>query len=100
MFASFKESHAEMTSEDGEASGVVRVKNIMNCLVHLFLFQTIGSDLLFDVIKFLLSSFTEMDIEVLIFVLHNIGLQLRKKDPASVKEILDLFNQKKNSYQA
>ena len=98
MFASFKESHAEMTSEDGEASSVVRVKNIMNCLVHLFLFQTIGSDLLFDVIKFLLSSFTEMDIEVLIFVLHNIGLQLRKKDPASVKEILDLFNQKRNSY--
>ena len=88
-----------MTSEGGEESSVIRVKNIMNCLVHLFLFQTIGSDLLFDVIKFLLSSFTERDVEVLIFVLHNIGLQLRKKDPASVKEILDLFNQKKkNSY--
>jgi len=98
MFASFFESHASMTSEGADETAVMRVKNIMNCLVHLFLFQTIGSDLLFDVIKFLLGSFTESDIEVLIFVLHNIGLQLRKKDPASVKQILDLFNQKRNSY--
>ena len=37
---------------------------------------------------------------MLIFVLHNIGLQLRKKDPVSIKQILDLFNQKKNNYQA
>mgnify|MGYP001626769482 CR=1 FL=1 len=52
----------------------MRVKNIMNCLLHLFLFQSIGSDMLFDVIKFMLTSFTESDVEVLIFVLHNIGL--------------------------
>lgn len=78
----------------------MRVKNIMNCLLHLFLFQSIGSELLFDVIRFLLQSFTESDIEVLIFVLHNIGLQLRKKDPASIKSILDIFNQKKNSFMA
>ena len=70
----------------------------MNCLLHLFLFQSVGSDLLFDVIKFLLNSFAESDIEVLIFVLHNIGLQLRKKDPESIKSILDLFAQKKNSF--
>ena len=75
---------AKAENEEQE-SNVMKVKNIMNCLLHLFLFQSIGSDLLFDVIKFLLQSFTESDIEVLIFVLHNIGLQLRKKDPASVK---------------
>ena len=78
----------------------MKVKNIINCLLHLFLFQSIGADFLFDIIKFLLNSFTESDIEVLIFVLHNIGLQLRKKDPASIKQILDLFNQKKNSFLA
>lgn len=55
-------------------------------------FQSLDSDYLFDVIKFLMNSFTEADIEVLIFVLHNIGLQLRKKDPESVKAMLDFFN--------
>ena len=70
----------------------MKVKNIINCLLHLFLFQSIGSDFLFEIIRFLLNSFTESDIEVLIFVLHNIGLQLRKKDPAAIKQILDSFN--------
>lgn len=32
-------------------------------------------------------------------MLHNIGLQLRKKDPEAIKSILDSFTQKKNSYQ-
>lgn len=103
MMSAFEENHTKMVSEldeDGKEVAVMRVKNIMNCLVHLFLFQSIGSDLLFDVIKFMLASFTESDIEVLIFVLHNIGLQLRKKDPVSIKAILDLFAQKRNSFQA
>ena len=89
-----------MKETSGTSESVTKVKNIMNCLLHLFLFQSVASDLLFDVIRYLLTSFTQSDIEVLIFVLHNIGLQLRKNDPASIKQILDLFNQKKNSYHA
>jgi hypothetical protein len=38
----------------------------------------------------LLNSFTEGDIEILIFLLHNIGLQLRKADPMALKDILTL----------
>lgn len=72
--------------------------NILNCFVHFYLFQSIGENYLFDMIKFLIGSFTECDIEILIFALHNIGLQLRKKDPESLKNVLDLFNQKRNSY--
>ena len=75
-----------------------KLKNILNCLIHLYLFQSIGSEFLFSVIHHLLNSFTESDIEVLIFVLHNIGLQLRKKDPEAIKGILDSFTQKKNSF--
>ena len=103
ILKAFMESHSKMTqSQDSEEQqmSVTKVKNIMNCLLHLFLFKSIGSQFLFDVIKYLLNSFSESDIEVLIFVLHNIGLQLRKQDPASIKQILDLFNQKKNSYTA
>jgi hypothetical protein len=49
-------------------------------------------------IRLLLVSFTESDIEILIFILHNIGLQLRKEDPGAIKEIIDMALQKKNSY--
>ena len=77
-----------------------KLKNILNCLVHFYLFQSIGSDFLISVIRHLLDSFTESDIEVLIFALHNIGLQLRKQDPEAIKSILDNFTQKKNSYHA
>lgn len=56
MFAAFIQSHQEMikATHEGQEVSVMRIKNIMNCLVHLFLFQSIGSELLFDVIKFLL----------------------------------------------
>jgi hypothetical protein len=36
-------------------------------------------------VKFLLNSFREDDIETLLFLLHNIGLQLRKADPEGLK---------------
>ena len=103
MVVAFTENHKQMVSADqpeAKETSLMKLKNIINCLLHLFLFQSVGSEFIFDVIKFLLSSFTESDIEVLIFVLHNIGLQLRKKDPANIKMIIDLFNQKKNSFAA
>ena len=49
-------------------------------------------------LKYLLQSFREADIEILIFLLHNIGLHLRKADPAGLKELLSLADQKKNSF--
>ena len=107
IYRVFKDNHDSIVSSDKKTEEVsesnqseTKVKNILNCLVHFFLFQSLGSEFLFDIIKFLLDSFTESDIEILIFVLHNIGLQLRKEDPASIKQIIDLFTQKKNSYYA
>lgn len=86
------ELESQNTSSTGELTDYrTKLKNILNCLIHLYLFQSIDCDFLFSVIHHLLSSFTESDIEVLIFVLHNIGLQLRKKDPEAIKGILDSF---------
>jgi hypothetical protein len=42
--------------------------------MHFFLFQSLTQTLLYDLIRHLMSSFTETDIEILIFLLHNIGL--------------------------
>ena len=51
-----------------------------------------------DLIHLLLTSFTESDLEVLIFLLHNIGLQLRKADPEAIRDLIHISEQKKNSY--
>jgi len=47
----------------------------------------------------LLNRYEERDVEVLIFLLHNVGLKLRKADPAGIKRIIELAEQKKNSYE-
>jgi hypothetical protein len=73
------------------------VKNLVNCFLHFFLFASLTQTLLYDLIRFMMSSFTETDIEILIFLLHNIGLQLRKADPIALKELLHLAEQKKNN---
>lgn len=78
----------------------VKMKNILNCLLHLFVFQSMTGTLLVQMIKILVQSYSENDIEILIFILHNIGLQLRKEDPGSIKDIIDLQEQKKNTYLA
>jgi hypothetical protein len=46
----------------------------MNAFLHFFLFHSVTHTLLYDFITLLLSSFREPEIEILIFVLHNIGL--------------------------
>ena len=74
--------------------------NVLNCIVHMFLFQSISQKVLFDLLRHLLQSFHEADIEVLIFLLHNIGLQLRKADPLALRDLLALADQKRNSFQA
>jgi len=81
-----------------EGDQKTKMKNILNCFLHFFLFKGVTGSILFDLIKTLMNSFTEGDIEILIFILHNIGLQLRKEDPAAVKEIMDLADQKKSNF--
>jgi nucleolar MIF4G domain-containing protein 1 len=76
----------------------MKVKNILNCFLHFFLFRSCTGTILLDLIRILLASFTESDIEILIFILHNIGIQLRKEDPGAIKEIIDMAQSKKNNY--
>ena len=75
-------------------TGKTEIKNILNCLLHFFVFESMTGHLLIDLIRYLLKSFAEPDIEILIFVLHNIGLQLRKEEPAAIKDIIELAEQK------
>lgn len=74
-------------SEDGDKG---KLKNILNCFLHFFIFKSTNGKILLDLIQILMQSFTESDIEILIFILHNIGLQLRKEDPVAIKSIIEM----------
>jgi hypothetical protein len=69
LWNEFSVGHA--SSSDLERT---KVKNILNCYLHFYLFQSLHTDVLFSLIKYLLNAFNEDDIETLIFLLHNIGL--------------------------
>jgi len=58
-----------------------KLKSILNIWLNFYTFGSITSKLLFDAIQELMKTFTESDIEILIYLLHNIGLQLRSDDP-------------------
>lgn len=46
----------------------------------------------------MMKSFSEADLELLIFILHNIGLQIRKEDPAAIMTFYEMAESNKNSY--
>jgi hypothetical protein len=79
LYIVFKDNQ-DILRKDTEESGnaKTKMKNILNCFLHFFIFRAVDGKILFDLIKILMNSFTESDIEILIFILHNIGLQLRK----------------------
>jgi len=77
LYNTFVQVHQNIEQDTSKS----KIKNILNCLLHFFLFKSMTAQLLIDFIKLLLNSFNEADIEILIFILHNIGLQLRKEDP-------------------
>jgi nucleolar MIF4G domain-containing protein 1 len=72
----------------------------MNSFLHFFLFSSLTSKLIFDLINdLLLDSYTEVDIEILIFLLHNIGLNLRKEDPVGLRDLISRAEQKRSALQ-
>ena len=85
LFNALDECHSHETEDQ------TKVKNILNCFLHFYLFQSVTESVIFEFVNYLLKSFREDDIETLIFLLHNIGLQLRKADPENLTKIIEAF---------
>ncbi|XP_051910061.1 nucleolar MIF4G domain-containing protein 1 [Hippocampus zosterae] len=62
--------------------------NLVAVVAHLYNFQVVHSLLIFDILRRLLAVFGEKDIELLLFVLRNVGFSLRKDDPLALKELI------------
>lgn len=62
--------------------------NLIAIIAHLYNFQVVHSSLIFDILKLLVGAFTEKDIELVLFVLRNVGFALRKDDALALKDLI------------
>ncbi|CAB1349481.1 unnamed protein product [Coregonus sp. 'balchen'] len=62
--------------------------NLVAMVAHLYNFQVVHALLIFDILKMLVGAFAEKDIELVLFVLKNVGFALRKDDALALKELI------------
>jgi nucleolar MIF4G domain-containing protein 1 len=71
-----------------QVAGGKQSVNLISLLCHLFTFHVIGSNLVFDHIRLLLETLSEMNAELLLRIVRDAGPQLRHDDPSSLKDIV------------
>ncbi|KAM8810467.1 nucleolar MIF4G domain-containing protein 1 [Eudromia elegans] len=83
----------ELYKSDAEGK---ECENLFALIAHLYNFHVVHSLLIFDLLKRLVSTFTEKDIELILFLLKNVGFSLRKDDPLALKELISEAQSKAN----
>ncbi|KAL6156638.1 dihydrolipoamide dehydrogenase precursor [Exserohilum turcicum] len=68
-----------------------QTSNLMSVVAELYTFQVIGSNIVFDYIRFFLEELTEINTELLLRIVRASGPQLRQDDPTSLKDIVILL---------
>uniref|UniRef100_A0A1A7X724 Nucleolar MIF4G domain-containing protein 1 n=1 Tax=Iconisemion striatum TaxID=60296 RepID=A0A1A7X724_9TELE len=87
--AQFLETVVRRFNEEYKTSGEGKeCDNLIAIVAHLYNFQVVHSVLIFDILKQLVGTFTEKDVELVLFVLRNVGFALRKDDALALKELI------------
>uniref|UniRef100_A0A8C3RWS8 Nucleolar MIF4G domain-containing protein 1 n=1 Tax=Chelydra serpentina TaxID=8475 RepID=A0A8C3RWS8_CHESE len=71
--------------------------NLFALIGHLYNFHVVHSLLIFDILKTLVSTFTEKDIELILLLLKNVGFSLRKDDALALKDLISEAQNKANA---
>jgi nucleolar MIF4G domain-containing protein 1 len=77
--------------EMNKAGNGKHTTNLVSVMAELYLFQLIGSNLMFDYIRFFLGELSEINTELLLRIVRVSGTQLRQDDPTSLKDIVLLL---------
>ncbi|XP_059674887.1 nucleolar MIF4G domain-containing protein 1 [Gavia stellata] len=80
----------------GDAEGK-ECENLLALIAHLYNFHVVHSLLIFDILKKLVSTFAEKEIELILFLLKNVGFSLRKDDALALKELITEAQRKANT---
>ncbi|KAL6707542.1 hypothetical protein ACN47E_003891 [Coniothyrium glycines] len=65
--------------------------NLVLVVAELYTFQVVGSNIVFDYIRFFLEELSEINTELLLRMVRAAGPQLRQDDPTSLKDIVVLL---------
>ncbi|XP_049654747.1 nucleolar MIF4G domain-containing protein 1 isoform X2 [Accipiter gentilis] len=84
----------ELCKSDAEGK---ECENLLALIAHLYNFHVVHSLLIFDILKKLVSTFTEKEIELILFLLKNVGFSLRKDDALALKELITEAQRKANT---
>ncbi|XP_068002116.1 nucleolar MIF4G domain-containing protein 1 isoform X2 [Melanerpes formicivorus] len=84
----------EVCKSDAEGK---ECENLLALIAHLYNFHVVHSLLIFDILKKLVSTFTEKEIELILFLLKNVGFSLRKDDALALKELITEAQRKANT---
>lgn len=88
-------SRASATGQEGPAAATVdtskETSNLIMLLSELYIFQVVGSNLMFDYIRLFLEKLSELNAELLLKVIRAAGPQLRQDDPSSLKDIVTML---------
>ncbi|XP_054673853.1 nucleolar MIF4G domain-containing protein 1 [Grus americana] len=84
----------ELCKSDAEGK---ECENLLALIAHLYNFHVVHSLLIFDILKKLVSTFTEKEIELILFLLKNVGFSLRKDDALALKELITEAQKKANT---
>lgn len=68
--------------------------NLMLMLCYFYNYNVINCRLMYDLVRDLITSFTEMDIELLLLNLSHCGSQLRSDDPSALKDIVSMVQER------
>ncbi|XP_073437697.1 nucleolar MIF4G domain-containing protein 1 [Dendrobates tinctorius] len=74
--------------QHGDVTDSKECDNLLTFIGHLYNFHVIDSRLVFDILKILVSTFTERNIELVLLLLKNVGFSLRKDDALALKELI------------
>ena len=77
--------HGLFTSCAGFAAAC---NNLLSFLCHLLLFGLISRSLLFELLRLLSQRLTETTVQLIVTVMQQVGAELRKEDPAAMKDIV------------
>ena len=90
LFDSLERGRGAGVAREGEERDAIgkEASNLALVACYLYNYGVVHCGLVYDLVRDLIRSFTEVDVETLLLVLGHCGQQLRSDDPSALKEIV------------
>ncbi|XP_046858976.1 nucleolar MIF4G domain-containing protein 1-like isoform X2 [Xenia sp. Carnegie-2017] len=80
----FDKFHSNVTSSRESKE----INNVVTLLAFFYCFKIVDCVLIYDIFRSLVDKFEETDIELLLLLIRHVGVELRRENPQSLKEII------------